>query len=188
MRTSSYASPDPMKAVMPARTHTRSLPVAALALTLLVSGCQREEATELFAPSGKVFVFNYRLSYAAYMLTFAKVADVPPGARVVAMFENPEGGPPLSMERALFAAQDKLVIESPPVYCVRKDRPYLVKIAMTGSDGKVLQSYETTVISTLDQSILPAKPMVVGPGYQMNPEVYGPDGKADYKGRTDCPA
>ena len=172
------------------RTHApkRLMTAGALALTLLISGCQREEATEMFAPSGKVFVFNYRLSYAAYMLTFAKVAEVPEGARVIAMFENPEGGAPLSIERPLFAAQDRLVLESPPVYCVRKDKPYLVKLSVTGSDGKVLQSYETTVISTLDQSILPAKPMVVGPGYQMNPDVFKPGGKADYAGRTDCPA
>lgn len=170
------------------RSPTSLLSVGALALTMLLAGCQREEATDMFTPSGKVFVFNYRLSYAAYMLTFARIADVPPGARVVASFENPEGGAPLSIERPLFAAQDKLVLESPPVYCVRKDRPYAVKVSVTGSDGTMLQSYETTVISTLDQSILPAKPMVVGPGYQMNPDVFKPGGKADYAGRTDCPA
>lgn len=179
---------DRLRAAVPARLATRSLTLSAIAVTLLIAGCQRDEATDLFAPSGKVFIFNYRLSYAAYMLTFAKVAEVPPGARVIAMFENPEGGAPLTIERPLFAAQDKLVLESPPVYCVRKDRPYLVKLSVTGADGTTLQSYETTVVSTLDQSILPAKPMVVGPGYQMNPEVYGPDGKADYAGRTDCPA
>jgi hypothetical protein len=167
----------------------RVIGMAGLALVIaLAAGCQREEAEALYAPSGKVFVFNYRHSYATYMLTFAKVADVPQGARVFAEFENPEGGAPLTLDRPLFPGQDKLVLESPHVSCVKKERPYKVKMAVLAPSGETLQSYETTVISTLDQSILPEKPMIVGPGYQMNPEVYKAGGKADYAGKANCPA
>jgi hypothetical protein len=60
---------------------------------------------------------------------------------------------------------------------VKKGVPYKVAIRVVGPDGAVLQSLETRVTSNVDQSILPAKALVVGPGYDKNPEVFK-DGKA----------
>ena len=59
---------------------------------------------------------------------------------------------------------------------MKKNTPYKVAIFVVGPDGKVLQSLETQVTSNVDQSILPAKALVVGPGYDKNPEVFK-DGK-----------
>ena len=60
---------------------------------------------------------------------------------------------------------------------LKKGRPYKVTVAVVGPDGSALQSLETEVTSNVDQSILPAKALVVGPGYDRNPEVFK-DGKA----------
>lgn len=147
------------------------LAVAALA------GCQRETNSDILKLTGKMFVFNYRLAYATYMITLSKTEPVPEGSTVVATFENPAGGPPLTMERKLFAKLDKVVLESDDITCVRKEQPYAVTIKVKGPDGTILQTLETTVTSNLDQSILPAKALVIGPGYDKNPEVFK-DGKA----------
>ncbi len=47
--------------------------------------------------TGKMFVFNYRLAYATYMVTLNKTGAVPDGSTVVATFENPAGGNPLTL-------------------------------------------------------------------------------------------
>lgn len=146
-------------------------------LALLLAACQRESADAPLALTAKRFVFNYRLAYATYLLTLEKVAAVPEGAYVQAQFENPAGGTPLVLERKLFSTQQRVVLESPDVTCVKKDTPYRVSVTLLAPGGETLQRLETTVTSSLDQSALPAKPLVVGPGYDPNPEVFK-DGKA----------
>ena len=51
-----------------------------------------------------------------------------------------------------------------------------VSIVIEGEDGKALQKLETTVVSSLDQIVLPDAPLVVGPGYTPNPELAGRPG------------
>ena len=82
----------------------------------------------------------------------------------------------------------KTTIESPPLRCVVKDRPYKVSIEIEGPDGAVRQTIETTMASSEDQSILPDRPLVVGPLYTPNPELAGhPDGKLPYPDQPPCP-
>jgi hypothetical protein len=95
---------------------------------------------------------------------------------VKAEFENPAGGAPLTLERKIFPNLPRVVLESPDVTCVKEGQPYTVSIAVIGPDGDRLQSLETQVTSSADQSILPAKALVIGPGYEKNPEVFK-DGK-----------
>ena len=150
-----------------------------LALPLILAGCQREEAGPVEL-AGKVFIFNYRTATASYVLTLRKVAPFLDGSKAVTRYENPAGGPPIVVETRIFPFWEKIALESPPMHCIVKDHPYRVDIALHGPDGKLLQSLETTLTSTLDQSILPGKPLVVGPVYTPNPAVYGAGGTADY--------
>jgi hypothetical protein len=158
-----------------------------MAAATATSGCQRERPQVPYELTGRIFVFNYRLSYATYLLTFRRTGTVAEGTVAHAEFENPAGGAPIAMERKIFPAQDKLVLESPDIECVRKDRPYKVTVRITGPDGTEIQRIETSVTSDLDQSILAARPLVKGPGYEKNPEVFK-EGGADFTGKTDCPA
>ncbi|WP_313195756.1 hypothetical protein [Shinella zoogloeoides] len=148
-----------------------------LPLALALAACQRETGGDPLKLTGKMFVFNYRLAYATYLVTLEQMAPLPDGTVVKAEFENPAGGAPLTLERRIFPNLPKVVLESPDVTCVKKARPYKVTIAVVGPDGGRLQSIETQVTSSADQSILPAKALVVGPGYDKNPEVFK-DGKA----------
>ena len=159
-----------------------------LPLLLVLAACQLEAGTDPLKLTGKMFVFNYRLAYATYMVTLDRTAPVPEGSVVRAEFENPAGGAPLTLERKLFANLTRVALESPDISCVKKGVPYKVAIQVVGPDGAVLQSLETQVTSSADQSILPAKALVVGPGYDRNPEVFK-DGKtpAHFETAT-CPA
>ncbi|NRP71080.1 hypothetical protein ILFOPFJJ_01963 [Ensifer psoraleae] len=157
--------------------------IAAAAL----AGCQRETGPDPLKLTGKMFVFNYRLAYATYMITLNKTEPVPDGSIVIAHFENPAGGEPLTLERKLFPKLDKVVLESPDISCVKKEKPYAVTIEVKGPNGATLQKLETTVISDVDQDILPAKALVEGPAYDKNPEVFR-DGKAPARFETaTCP-
>ena len=148
----------------------------ALPLALLLAACQRETGPDPLKLTGKMFVFNYRLAYATYLVTLEQTEPLPEGSIVRAEFENPAGGTPLTLERKIFPNLTRVVLESPDITCVKKNQPYTVTIAVIGPDGDRLQSLETQVTSSADQSILPAKALVIGPGYEKNPEVFK-DGK-----------
>ena len=152
----------------------RLLPIL---LVLLLAACQREAGPDPLKLTGRMFVFNYRLAYATYLVTLEQTQPLPEGSIVKAEFENPAGGAPLTLERKIFPGLPRVVLESPDVTCVKKGTPYKVEIAVLGPDGTRLQALAVDVTSNVDQSILPAKPLVVGPGYEKNPEVFK-DGKA----------
>ncbi|ODR89220.1 hypothetical protein [Sinorhizobium alkalisoli] len=166
----------------------KRIAICAVLAAVALIGCQRETGPDPLKLTGKIFVFNYRLAYATYMITLNKTEPVPDGSVVVASFENPAGGEPLTLTRKLFPKLDKIVLESPDVTCVRKERPYAVTIEVKGPDGATLQKLETTVTSDVDQDVLPARPLVVGPAYDKNPEVFR-DGLAPMQfDMAACPA
>ena len=144
----------------------------ALIAAAVLAGCQRETGPDPLKLTGKMFVFNYRLAYATYTITLNKTEPVPEGSVVVATFENPAGGEPLTLTRKLFPRLDKVVLESPDITCIKKERPYAVTIEVKGPEGQMLNTLHTTVTSDVDQSVMPARPLVVGPGYDKNPEVF----------------
>ncbi|WP_160005726.1 hypothetical protein [Rhizobium sp. 18055] len=165
----------------------RVLGIAVLAAATLLAGCQRESDT-LVEVSGHIFVFNYRVAVATYLVTLNKKGPMPDGAVAIAEFENPAGGDPLVVNETILPAWDKITLQSLPVHCVRENRPYAVTIRLIDASGKVLQSLTTTVTSDTDQSLMPAKPLVVGPLYTKNPEVFKADGTVDYGSDPTCPA
>lgn len=166
---------------------SRRLALALLAVITGLSACQRETGPDPLELTGKMFVFNYRLAYATYMITLTKTEQVPDGSTVVATFEDPSGGPPLTLDRKLFPKLEKVVLESPDVTCVKKQKPYSVTIEVKGPGGAILQTLKTSVISNLDQDIMPAEALVVGPAYDKNPDVFK-NGKAPEHFQTaKCP-
>jgi hypothetical protein len=157
-----------------------------MAAALLVT-CQRE-AEKMVEVSGHMFVFNYRVASATYLVTLKKTAPIPDDAVAIATFENPAGGEALVINEKIFPAWDKITLQSPDVHCVRKDRPYAVRIRLVDAGGETLQELQTQLVSDVDQSVMPTKPLVVGSGYAPNPEVFKPDGSADYGKDGNCPA
>ena len=167
---------------------------AFLALVLFgslgVSACRESGGEgEYFRIDGKIFVFNYREARATYLVNLVPLKPVEDGQTAVASFEDPAGGEPLVVRQKIWPKMAKTTIESPALRCVIKARPYAISIKIEGPDGAVRQTLETTLASKDDQSILPDKPLVVGPLYTPNPELAGhPDGKLPNPETPPCPS
>lgn len=165
-----------------------ALPLLAIVALLSLTGCQRDEPREVAKLSGRMFVFNYRVAVASYLVTLQRIAPIRDGSTVEAAFENPRGGPDLIINDKIFPTNDRITVQSPPVECVKQDRPYKVSIRIKAPEGDILQTIQTTIRSDTDQSALPAKPLVVGPLYTPNPEVFKSDGSTDMRPVQGCPA
>ena len=66
-----------------------------LASALALGACQREAKDGITEISGKMFVFNYRIATATYMLTLARKAPLPENGSVETEYEIPAGGAPI---------------------------------------------------------------------------------------------
>jgi hypothetical protein len=161
-----------------------------LAGLLALGACRQSGGEgEYFETAGKLFVFNYRVATATYLVNLKPLKPVGDGETAVVTFENPAGGDPIVVRQKIWPMLDKTTIESPPLRCVVKDRPYAVTIEIVGPDGTMLQTIKTTMTSSEDQSILPDRPLVVGPAYTPNPDLAGrPGGKLDVTNEADCPS
>ena len=97
-------------------------------------------------------------------------------------------GQAIVVRQKIWPKLDKVTIESPPLHCVTKGKPYAVSIAIEDAGGATLQTLKTTITSSEDQDRLPDAPLVVGPAYTPNPELSGhPDGKLPGSSQN-CPA
>ena len=160
----------------------------AIAALLLCSCRDAGKEGAYFELAGKLFVFNYRVATATYLVNLAPLRPVEDGQTAVARFENPQGGAPIVVRKKIWPRLDKTTIESPPIFCVVKDRPYAVSIQIEDATGTVRQTIETTMISTLDQDVLPDRPLVVGPLYTPNPDLAGhPGGDLPEGSGVACP-
>ena len=161
---------------------------AGIIASLALAGCQRKDDQGPTELTGRLFVFNYRVASATYMITLKKIAPIPDGTTAVAEFENPAGGDPLVVHEKLYSFWDRITLESPDLRCVRKDRTYSVSIKLVDATDKTIQTIKTLVKSDLDQTVLPTKPLIVGPAYTANPDVFKADGSIDYGHDAACPA
>ncbi|WP_269933448.1 hypothetical protein [Aminobacter sp. HY435] len=159
-----------------------------LSALIAMAGCRDSGDGERFELSGRLFVFNYRVATVQYLVTLKPLKPVGNGEVAVARFDNPAGGEAIVVRQKIWPMLDKVTIQSPPLECVAKDRPYKVSISIEGPTGKVLQTIETTMVSSQDQSMLPDAPLVVGPLYDANPKLRGhPDGRLPGARHPNCP-
>lgn len=160
-----------------------------LLLTALVAGCRDSgKDGENFVLDGKLFVFNYRVATATYLVNIKSTKPIGGGETAVVSFEDPAGGEPIVVREKIWPNTQRTTIHSPPLLCIVKDRPYKVTIRIENASGELLQQIDTTVTSSQDQSLLPDKPLVTGPFYDPNPEVAGhPGGDLPGEGAEACP-
>lgn len=172
------------------RRPARQVLTPLLLLVAVLCGCRDTGGPgDYFEISGRLFSFNYRVATAVYVVTLRPLQPMQRGQVVVATFENPAGGAPIVVEQKVWPNLDKVTIESPPLECVVKDRPYAVSLVVRSGAGEALQKLETTITSNLDQSILPDRPLVIGPVYELNPDLAEhPDGKLPEGDGVECPA
>lgn len=119
---------------------------------------------------GGGFIFNYRLAEADYGFVVKPVRRIPPGTILEAQFENPSGGEPIVVRDTAKFGRLQYVFRTPPVHGVKANHNYQVHLRLLDpADKHVIASYSRTFHSDVDQSILPERPPVVGPGYQRAP-------------------
>ena len=152
----------------------------ALIVLALSSSCQREK-TDYISVQAKIFIFNIRLARAYYTLNLNRLKATPDNSVVTAEFENPAGGPALVSEQKVFPKMTRIDFESPDVNCVVADKPYKIHITLRDPDGKVLQTLDTTLTSTLDQTVMPAESLVLGAAYDKNPGAFDKNGKIKFR-------
>lgn len=159
-----------------------------LAMSLALGACRDTGKDALFEVTGRLVVFNYREALLTYIVTLKPLRPIEAGEVAVTTMDNPAGGAPLVFSQKLFAGHTKVTIESPPLECVVKARPYKVAIRIQDANGDLLQAIEADMVSAQDQAMLPDRPLVVGPGYQPNPELKGhPDGRLPGGRGVACP-
>ncbi len=113
----------------------KALSMALLLASAVLTGCQRE--TDKFVEvSGRVFVFNYRIAIATYVVTLNKKAPIPEGTVAIAEFENPAGGDVLVTNEKIYPFWDKITLQSPAIHCVKKDKPYAVSVRLVDAKGR----------------------------------------------------
>ena len=172
---------------MPERFSRSIVVCIALIGALALGACRDTGKDQLFAISGKLFEFNYRLAIATYVITLKPLRPMEEGQVAVVSFQNPAGGDPIIVNQKIWPKLPHITLTSPPLTCVVKDKPYAVSIAIEGADGSVVQKLDTTITSSLDQSVLPDRPLVIGPKYELNPDLAGhPDGKLPDAQKPDC--
>lgn len=166
----------------------KALPGLLLALALVLAGCRDSGEGKLFEVSGRMFEFNYRLARATYVVTLNPLRPMREGQVAIVTFENPAGGPPFVVNQPIWPKMRHVTLTSPALTCVVKDRPYAVSIRIEGPDGELLQTLQTTLVSSEDQSVLPDLPLVTGPVYKLNPALHGhADGRLPGAPKPDCP-
>lgn len=161
---------------------------AALLSAAALGACRDSGKDELFTISGKLFEFNYRLGIATYVITLNPLRPMADNEVAVVSFQNPAGGDPIIVNQKIWLKLPHITLTSPPLTCVVKDKPYAVSIRIEDDKGTLLQRFETTLTSSLDQSVLPDRPLVVGPVYELNKDLADhPDGKLPGESKPDCP-
>ena len=141
---------------------------AALWLALALASCDSADKPYL-AIVGGGFVFNYRLATADYGFVARVVRPLPEGGYLEAEFEDPAGGAPIVIRQEVRPARRSYTFETPPLEGVRANRDYRVELRLLDAEGALIARYETHYQSSADQSVLPDRPPVVGPGYQRAP-------------------
>lgn len=120
---------------------------------------------------GGGFIFNYRISEVNYGFTALVERPLPTGSIIEASFEDPGGGEALVVSTRVGTDTEHYALQSPPVRGVEAGRRYKVAIRVLDRDGaSVLWTHETSFASRIADTVLPEKPLTIGPGYARNPE------------------
>jgi hypothetical protein len=163
--------------------------IAIILASLLLLGCQDESRSGYLELTGRVFIFNPRIGKATYVVSLGMLKELPKNARIKAVFEDPAGGEKIEVNEVARVLAGKVAIESPAVFCIKKDQRYAFEITLLDSKSAVLQTIASSIKSSLDQSIMPDAPLVVGNAYEPNPEFKGnSSGKLPDGPKHKCPA
>jgi len=155
----------------------RNIIIAALALCMVlfaVGWFTREDPAD--APYLKIlgggFMFNYREAEIFYGFTAQVVRPLASGSIIEARFDDPAGGAPLVVSERVSTMTDRYALRTPPVRGVEAKKPYRVEIRVYDrTKTTLLWQEEHSYASQIADTVVPEKPLTIGPGYHRNPEL-----------------
>lgn len=148
--------------------------VGLVCLLLAVGWATREDPAEkpYLDIAGGGFIYNYREAQVYYGFVAHVLKPLPLGTWLIAEFENPAGGPPLTVETRLHARSVRYGVHSPQVRGVKAGKPYHVAIRLYDyTRSRLIWSGEKAFTSQIDDTVVPDRPLTIGPGYFPNPEL-----------------
>jgi len=120
---------------------------------------------------GGGFMFNYRNADVYYGFTAQVKRPLASGSIIEASFEDPEGRPAHIVSERVSTMTDRYALRSPSIRGVEAGKPYHVAIKVYDRERKnLLWETERTYRSQISDTVVPDRPLTVGPGYHRNPE------------------
>lgn len=162
------------------RLTLKSVVVAMLALLaplFVIGWLTREDPADrpYLKVVGGGFIFNYRVADVYYGFTAVVQRPLPTGSIIEASFEDPAGGAAhLVRQRVGGAEATSYALRSPNVRGVEAGKPYHVAIrVMDREERRVLWAQGIDYVSQIGDSVVPDRPLTIGPGYARNPAAGG---------------
>ena len=134
----------------------------------ILAGCS-DNSGNYIKVGGGGFIFNYRIAEATAGVIAEPQRKLPDGSKIEASFENPAGGDPIVIAKPVTQGRKRYSFDTPPLSGIKGGRDYAVTVRVIGPDGTELQKVDYQLRSDIDQSVLPDKPLTIGPGYARNP-------------------
>jgi len=141
-----------------------------LSMAAAIAGCEDGGDRPYLEVAGGSFVFNYRIAQLTYGIVLRQLKPVPEGSVIEASFDLPGGIKHVEVKPTRPGSL-QYSFESPPLKGARKNDVYVLRIRLLKSvGGEALAALEKKYTVEVDQSTLPSKPLVIGPGYEPAPQ------------------
>ncbi|MFO0992709.1 MAG: hypothetical protein U1E67_12360 [Hyphomicrobiales bacterium] len=133
-------------------------------------GCKEDPNAPYLEFAGGGFIFNYRNAEAFYGFVAKPLRSLPEGSVIEAQFEVPNSSTPYVVTEAVKPGVLQFMFRTSDLRGIEKGHPYKAVMRLLASpSGPEIARYERTFHTDVEQASLPDKPLVVGPGYQPNP-------------------
>jgi hypothetical protein len=142
-----------------------------LAASLTLASCGEDTSSPYLEFAGGGFIFNYRNAEAFYGFVARPLRTLPEDAVIEARFDMPGGAQPFVATEKVIPGQLQYSFKTPFLTGIEKDHEYKAVIRLIDPKGQELARYERSFHTDVDQATLPSQPLVVGPGYEPNPEL-----------------
>ncbi|MFO1123385.1 MAG: hypothetical protein U1F47_13860 [Hyphomicrobiales bacterium] len=130
----------------------------------LLAGCDDDVAGPYLDYAGGGFIFNYRTANHYYGLVVRQKRPLPEGSTLEVHFEVP-GGEEVQRERVT-GERLQYKFQTGDLSGIQPGHPYKAVVLLLDVNGKEIARLEHSFSTAVDQSKLPDKPLVKGPGYE----------------------
>lgn len=144
--------------------------VVLMVLPMVLASCSGGSDRPYLEIAGGSLVFNYRIAQLTYGIVLRQSRPVPEGSVIEASFDLPGGSKHVEVKPTRTGSL-RYSFESPPLKGAKKGDVYVLRLRLLSSaGGDEISVLEKRYTMDVDQSTLPSKPLVTGPGYEAAPQ------------------